>query len=112
LVTFVRSLTVAKVDSQVGRAQVHPVLGRAIIERQQLVLILGDLGGGLRELRPVSGGERLHRSPGVILVLGIPDLRQRLLRARVRGPRQRAENVSDGLAGTAYAHASWKISHS
>jgi hypothetical protein len=60
-----------------------------------LVLVPVNLDGGLGELRPVGRGELLHRTAGVILVLGVPDLGQGLLRARVRGLRQRAEHVGD-----------------
>jgi hypothetical protein len=77
----------------------HLVLGRVVVERQQLLLILGDLGGGLGELRPVGGGEGLDCLAGAVLVLGVPDLGQGLLRARVRGLRQRN--------GGANAAASW-----
>ena len=70
---------------RVGRAQVDPVLGRVVVEGQQLLQVVGDLRGGLGELRPVGGLESLHRGEGVRLVLGVPDLRQGLLRARVRG---------------------------
>ena len=53
LVTLVRSLTAANVDyDRVGSAQVHPVLGRVVIERQQFLLIPGDLGGGLGNFAP------------------------------------------------------------
>jgi hypothetical protein len=36
----------------VGRAQVDPVLGREIVEGQQLIDVVGDLGDGLAE--PIS----------------------------------------------------------
>ncbi len=58
-----------------------------------MVSVIGDLRGGRRELRPVSGAEGLHRGDGVLLGLGTPDLRQCLLRARVRGLRQRGESI-------------------
>jgi len=50
LVTLARCLTVAKVDSIVGRAQVDPVLGRVVVEGQQFFHVVGDLGGGLGPL--------------------------------------------------------------
>ena len=43
----------------------------------------------------VNGGEGLDGRAGVVLVLGVPDLGQGLLRARVRGLRQRPEHVGD-----------------
>src|SRR6516164_4334200 len=46
---------------RVRRAQVHPVLARVVVERQQLLRIVGDLGGGLGELASVSSIEGLHR---------------------------------------------------
>jgi hypothetical protein len=96
LVALVRSLTVAKVDPyRVGRAQVNPVLGGVVVKGQQLVFVVGDLGDRLGELGAVGGGERRHRRPGVVFVLGVPDLGQGLLRARVRGLGQRAEHVRD-----------------
>jgi hypothetical protein len=70
LVTLVRCRTVAKVDPRVGGPQVHPVLARVIVEREQLVKVVGDLRDGLGELAPVSGLERLHRGQGVPFVLG------------------------------------------
>ena len=45
LVIGCRSLTVAKVDSYgIGSSQVDPVLGGVVVERQQHVDVLGDLG--------------------------------------------------------------------
>ena len=70
-----------------------PVLGGVIVEREQLVQIIGDLRGGLRELRAVGGVERLGRLPGVRLVLGAPDRGQGLLRAGVGGLGQRGQDV-------------------
>ena len=93
LVTLLRCRTVAKVDLRVGRAQVHPVLGGIVVEREQLFSVIGDLRGGLRELRAVGGAECPDRGEGVLLVFGAPDLGQGLPRARVRGFRQRGENI-------------------
>lgn len=93
LVTFVLCRTVAKVDDWVGGAQMHPVLARVVVEREQLVEVIGDLRGGLGELRPVSGVKRIRRGPRVVLVLGTPDFREGFFRGRVRGPRQRRENI-------------------
>ena len=70
LVILVRCLTVAKVDS-IGLVvrRYTPVLARVVVERQQLVRVVGDLRGGLGELRAVGGPESLHRGEGVRLVL-------------------------------------------
>src|SRR6266571_3348079 len=63
-----------------GGAQVHPVLGGEVVERQQLVDVVGDLGDGLAELGAVGQLERRHGAAGVLAVLGVPDLGQGLLR--------------------------------
>jgi hypothetical protein len=59
------------------------VLGRVVIERQQLANVIGDFRSGLGELCPIGGIEGLNRGPGVVFVLGAPDPGQGLLRARV-----------------------------
>src|SRR5258705_5111844 len=64
-----------------------------VVEGQQLVSVVGDLRGGLGELRAVGGAERLDRGQGVGLVLGAPDLREGLLRDRVGGLGQRGQDV-------------------
>ena len=61
---------------RVGRAQVNPVLGRELVERQELLDVVGDLRDRLGELRAVGGGERLDRVEGVVAVLSAPDLRE------------------------------------
>jgi hypothetical protein len=76
-----------------GGAQMHPVPGGIVVEREQLIHVVGDLRGGRGELRPVDGTEGLHRGQGVLLVFSTPDLRQGLLRPRVRGLRQRGQHV-------------------
>jgi hypothetical protein len=76
-----------------GAAQVHPVLGGVVVEREKLVQVTGDLRRSLRELRSVGGVERLRCLPGVLLVLGAPDLGQGLLRARAGGPGQRSQDI-------------------
>src|SRR2546430_4621779 len=67
LVILVRCRTVAKVDSigfvtgmkisGVAGPQMHPVLRWVVVEREQLVQVIGDLRGGLGELRPIGGVE-------------------------------------------------------
>jgi hypothetical protein len=76
---------VAKVDSGWSCADAPSALARVVEERQQLVLVVGDLRGCLGELGAVSTLEGLDRGPGVVLVLGAPDLGQGLLRAGVGG---------------------------
>ena len=95
LVILVRCRTVAKVDSigLVVRTKVHPVLGGIVVEREQLVQVTGDLRGGLGELGAVCGFEGVRGGAGVVFVLDVPDLRQGLLRSRVRRLRQRREHV-------------------
>jgi hypothetical protein len=79
---FVRCQTVAKVDpDRVRDAQMDPVLGQEVVERQQDLEVVGDLRGRFGELRTVSGPERCGGVEGMA-VLGVPDLGQRLLRPR------------------------------
>ncbi len=61
------------------------MLGGVVVERQQLVQVIGDLCGRLRELRAVGRVEGLRRGAGVVLVLGAPDLREGFLRSWVSG---------------------------
>jgi hypothetical protein len=75
------------------RAQVDPMLGGVVVEREQNVEVLGDLRRGLGPLGAVVGLERLGGPDGVVLVLGVVDLRQRRLRTRMRRLRQRGEHV-------------------
>jgi len=91
LVTRCRSLTVAKVD-RVGGAQMDPMLGWVVVERQQFVEIIGDLGDRLGPLGAVVGGECVRGGCGGLAVLGVSDLRDRGLRTRlgsVGGARRR-----------------------
>jgi hypothetical protein len=82
-------------DDFIRGGQVHPVLGRVVVERQQLVHVVDDFGDRLGELRAVGELERGHRAAGMRTVFGVPDLRQGPLRPRVRGLRQRREDVGD-----------------
>jgi hypothetical protein len=56
-----RNRTVAKVDS-IGFVvrKMYPMLSREVVEREQHIEIVGDLGSGFRPLRPIVGGERLR----------------------------------------------------
>src|SRR6478752_5696240 len=62
LVTLLRCRTVAKVDS-IRCPQMDPVLGRVVVELQQHLQVVGDLGYGLGELAAVFHRERLRRDP-------------------------------------------------
>jgi hypothetical protein len=64
----------------VSRSQVHPMIGREVVEGQQLISVVGDLGGRLGESGAVGVLERLDRIQGVAFVFGVPDLGERLLR--------------------------------
>jgi hypothetical protein len=77
---------------------VDPVLGGIVVEREQHVEVLGDLRDCHGPLRPVVGGERPGRLLGVVLVLGVPDLRERGLRAGLGGLGQAVEDVGDLVA--------------
>jgi len=59
---------------------VYPVLGGVVVERQQHVYVLGDLGDRLGPLGAVVGLERLDRLQGVVAVLGVVDLGERSFR--------------------------------
>src|SRR6266536_3405072 len=80
---------------RVGGAQMDPVLGGEVVEREQLVEIVGDLGDGLAELVAVGQLERGHGAAGVLAVLGVPDFGEGLLRPGVGGLGQRGEHVAD-----------------
>ena len=71
----------------------NTVLGREVVERQQLLDVVADLGYRLRKLRTIGRLELLDRVAGVGLVLGVPDLCERLLAPRVRRLRQRGKNI-------------------
>jgi len=55
--------------------------------------VLGDLGDRLGPLGAVVGLERFDRLQGVVLVLGVVDLRERGFRAWVRRLRQGGKHV-------------------
>jgi hypothetical protein len=50
------------------------VLGGEVVERQQLLHVVGDLRDGLGELRAVGRLERPHGVEGVLAVLGVPQV--------------------------------------
>jgi hypothetical protein len=65
----------------------HPVLGGEVVEREQLVHVVGDLRDGLAELGAVGQLERSDPAAGVLAVLSVPDLGQGTLGTRVSGLR-------------------------
>ena len=69
------------------------MLAGVVIERQERLSVVGDLGGCFGELGGVDGLEGLYRGEGMRLVLSAPDLCQGLLRARVRGLGQRGQDI-------------------
>jgi hypothetical protein len=72
-----------------------PVLGGEVVERQEHVEVVGDLGDRLGPLGAVVGLERLGGLDGVVAVRGVVDLRECLLRCWVRGLGQRGQDVAD-----------------
>jgi hypothetical protein len=74
--------------------QVDPVLGREVVDRQQLLGVVGDLRDGLGPLGAVGLRERLDRLLRVRAVLGVADLLQRLGCARLCGLRQGVRDIS------------------
>ena len=60
------------------------MLGRVVVEREQLVDVVGDLGDRLGELRAVGRLELLHGVQRVRLAFGVPDLGERFLRPWMR----------------------------
>src|SRR5579875_802568 len=56
----------------------HPVLGREVIEREQLLLVAGDLRDGPGVLGAVGGGEVGDGPLGALAVFGVADLREGL----------------------------------
>ena len=94
-VIFVRCWTVANVLSRVRGPRVDPVLGGKVVERQQLVQSSVIFATALGNFAAVGGLERLHRVEGVTVVLGVPDLGQRLPRPGVRALGQGAQHVGD-----------------
>ncbi len=71
------------------------MFGGEVVDREQDIDVVGDLRGGLAELRPVGGIEGGDGGQGVPLVLGVPDLREGLLRPGMRRGRQGGEDVAD-----------------
>lgn len=61
-----------------------PVLDGVVVERQQLVHVVGDFGDGFGEFGPIDGLKRLDCVQGVSAFLGVPYLGQGLLRTWMR----------------------------
>jgi hypothetical protein len=72
---------------------VDPVLEREVVEREQLVEVVGDLGGRLRPFAAQLVAEGPSSDACVLFVLGVTDLRQELLRERLDRGRQHPKNV-------------------
>ena len=72
-----------------------PVLGRVVVEGEQLVQVVGDLGDGFGELGAVGQFERGDGASGVVAVICVPDLGQGALGRRVSRLRQRRQNVGN-----------------
>jgi hypothetical protein len=71
----------------------HPVLGREVEERQQLLGVVDDLGHRLGPLDAVVAGEHLDRVLGVVAVGRVTDLRQCFARAGLHGLGQGVQHV-------------------
>ena len=67
---------IAKHPDRVRRAQVDPVLGRVVVEGQEHVEVVADLGGCFGPLDAVLGREILRRRGGVVFIFSVPDLGQ------------------------------------
>jgi hypothetical protein len=71
------------------------VLGGEVVERDQRLEVVDDLGGRLRPLRAELPGEGVRRPDGVVAVGGVADLGQHPLGRGVLGLRQRGQDVGD-----------------
>ena len=83
-VIFVRCRTVAKVDPMGRGPQMHPVLGRVVVEGEQLPGVVGELGDRLGELRAVRVAESADRLLRMGFVFRAPDPGQVLIRRWMR----------------------------
>jgi hypothetical protein len=72
---------------------VDPVLGREVVEREQSVLVVGDLGDRLGPLGAELVGERSDRLLRCILVLGVGDLEDGAPRRGLHRLRHAVESV-------------------
>lgn len=70
-----------------------PVLGGEVVERQQIIDVVGDLLHRLGELRAVGLLEHRDGLERVLLVFRVADLLQGLLRSGLGGLRQAVEHV-------------------
>ena len=75
--TVVRSRTVERWLDRVGGAQMDPVLGRVLVELQEHIGIIDDLGDRLGIQGAVIDLERFDRDLGLVDVLGIVDVLDR-----------------------------------
>src|SRR5512135_115024 len=94
LVTLVRNRTVAKVDSMgLVVLRCTQMLGRILVELQQHVGVVDDLGDRLRIFGAVVYFEGLDRELGLVDVLGVVDLPYRRQRTWMCRLRQRGKNI-------------------
>ena len=71
----------------------HPMLGRILVELQQHVGVVDDLGDRLRIFGAVVDFEGLDRELGLVDVLGVVDFPDRRQRTRMCRLRQRGKNI-------------------
>lgn len=69
------------------------MLGREVEERQQLLLVVGDLLDRLGNLRAVELGKRLERRLGVVAVLRVVDVLDRLIAKLVQADEDTVRDV-------------------
>jgi hypothetical protein len=72
---------------------VDPVLGGEVVEGEEHVGVIGDLGDRLGPLRSIVPLEGFDGGEGVVAVLGVSDLCDRPAGSRLRRLRQRVEHV-------------------
>jgi hypothetical protein len=92
LVTRVRSRTGEKVDRVAG-LEVQPMLSWEVVEREQLLGVVSDLGHRLGPLDAIVASKRLDRPLGVVTVGRIADLGQRPARPGLHRGGQAAQHV-------------------
>jgi len=73
----------------------HPVLGGVVVEREQLVQVVGDLGDGLGPFGAVVGFERLGSCAGVVVIGGVVDFCECLVRTWTGRLRQGGKDIGE-----------------
>jgi hypothetical protein len=84
------------------------VLGREVVEAQQFLGVVGDLGHGLGPLGAVVAREHLDRTNSVVPVGGVADLGQGLTRPGVHRGGQAAEHVGELVDPVALLAGGWE----